>query len=430
MEYLLRTHIQPVDPSFQLSQRVEPISFAQIQAALPTPQTALIKWCVSKDTFTTFIVTKNCTQPLVITKDFEEVQTLTEIKDKYLSKYREYKDKWQERLILFLYQLARTLEWDEVIESLKQVLPDCNRIILVPHRWLHIIPIHALPLKDGRCLLDLFPQGVSYAPSVQLLELTQKQVWGDTGDKKFFAVQNPTEDPALPYTSVTLYQRYLIPALPYTSVEVAAIRKQFQPHDDVLVGKEGHRKALTTERLGKANYTHFSCHGTFNFEKPERSALLLADSVVEMEAQEDKEDKEDGEDRRDKTRYLPSRDGSYIDLEKCLTLGEIFSLDLRNCRLVTLSACETGLTDIKNLSDEYIGLPSGFLYAGSPSVVSSLWAVSDLSTTFLMIKFYQNLQTMDDEAVFTIKSFLIDTLNDSCPFASPYYWGAFCAVGS
>ncbi|MEM7590136.1 MAG: CHAT domain-containing tetratricopeptide repeat protein [Cyanobacteria bacterium P01_A01_bin.83] len=448
MEYLLRNHIQPVDPSFQLSQRVELISFGQIQAALPTPQTALIEWCVSKDTFTTFIVTKNRTQPLVITKNFEEVQTLTEIKDKYLSKYREYKEKWQERLILFLYQLARTLEWDEVIESLKQVLPDCNRIILVPHRWLHIIPIHALPLKDGRCLLDLFPQGVSYAPSVQLLELTQQEVWGNTGDKEdrkdkeeknFFAVQNPTEDPDLPYTSV----------------EVAAIRKQFQPQDDVLVGKEGHRQALTTERLGKANYTHFSCHGTFNFEKPERSALLLADSVVEMEAEGDKEDK------GDKTRYLPSRDGSYIDLEKCLTLGEIFGLDLRSCRLVTLSACETGLTDIKNLSDEYIGLPSGFLYAGSPSVVSSLWAVSDLSTTFLMIKFYQNLREMDSVAIalnqaqlwlrnvtkeelvqwktsldipgaqkFRIDSALRSMPDNSYPFAAPSHWAAFCAIGS
>jgi CHAT domain-containing protein len=44
-----------------------------------------------------------------------------------------------------------------------------------------------------------------------------------------------------------------------------------------------------------------------------------------------------------------------------------------------------------SLSDEYIGLPSGFLYAGSSSVVSSLWKVNDLSTAFLMIKFYQNL---------------------------------------
>jgi CHAT domain-containing protein len=57
------------------------------------------------------------------------------------------------------------------------------------------------------------------------------------------------------------------------------------------------------------------------------------------------------------------------------------------------------LTTFDSLSDEYIGLPSGFLYAGSPSVVSSLWSVSDLSTAFLIIKFYENLHTMPSVAV-------------------------------
>ncbi|MFM6023342.1 MAG: CHAT domain-containing protein, partial [Dolichospermum sp.] len=59
--------------------------------------------------------------------------------------------------------------------------------------------------------------------------------------------------------------------------------------------------------------------------------------------------------------------------------------------LITLSACETGLIDLNSISDEYIGLPSGFLFAGSSSVVSSLWTVNDLSTSFLMIKFYEIL---------------------------------------
>ena len=134
---------------------------------------------------------------------------------------------------------------------------------------------------------------------------------------------------------------------------------------------------------------------------------------------------------------------------------------LRNCSLVTLSACETGLTDFRSLSDEYIGLPSGFLYAGSPSVVSSLWAVNDLSTSFLMIKFYQNLQEMDSvpialnqaqiwlrsvtkeelyawgeslplplyEKMPYLDSALRELPPNAVPYASPYYWAAFCAVG-
>lgn len=58
-----------------------------------------------------------------------------------------------------------------------------------------------------------------------------------------------------------------------------------------------------------------------------------------------------------------------------------------------------GLTDFNNTSDEYIGLPSGFLYAGSSSVVSSFWTVNDLSTSFLMIKFIQILQDTTDMSV-------------------------------
>ncbi|MFM6199889.1 MAG: CHAT domain-containing protein, partial [Dolichospermum sp.] len=99
---------------------------------------------------------------------------------------------------------------------------------------------------------------------------------------------------------------------------------------------------------------HFSCHGGFNPANPLESALLLAN-------------------------------------KEPLTLGEIFELRLHKCRLITLSACETGLIDLNSISDEYIGLPSGFLFAGSPSVVSSLWTVNDLSTSFLMIKLYEIL---------------------------------------
>lgn len=73
-----------------------------------------------------------------------------------------------------------------------------------------------------------------------------------------------------------------------------------------------------------------------------------------------------------------------------LTLAEIIAkLDLKATRLVTLSACETGLTDIRLSPDEYLGLPAGFLQAGAPAVISTLWAVDDLSTMLLMEHFYQ-----------------------------------------
>jgi CHAT domain-containing protein len=151
-------------------------------------------------------------------------------------------------------------------------------------------------------------------------------------------------------------------------------------------------------------------------------------------------------------------------------LDKIFALKLEKCRLVTLSACETGLIDAQNTSDEYIGLPSGFLLAGSKAVVSSLWTVSDLSTAFLMMKFYENLQTINNvslalnqaqqwlrnltteefetllvkyhpqiEEIFAqlpedtrpvARAILKRTSNRKPhPFAAPFYWAGFTATG-
>ena len=66
-------------------------------------------------------------------------------------------------------------------------------------------------------------------------------------------------------------------------------------------------------------------------------------------------------------------------------------MNLNQCSLVTLSACETGLADPTSISDEYISLPSGFLFAGTPRLVCSLQEVSSISTTLLIREFYKNL---------------------------------------
>ena len=74
-----------------------------------------------------------------------------------------------------------------------------------------------------------------------------------------------------------------------------------------------------------------------------------------------------------------------------LEVREIFELDL-NASLVVLSGCETGLGNLSS-GDELIGLTRAFIYAGTPSVVASLWKVDDASTAVLMSSFYKNLKT-------------------------------------
>jgi len=427
LDDLITQQIQPIDPSFSLTQRVEPISFQQIQELLPDDKTALIEWYILRETFVTFIITRQSPGITLWQSSPEDGQDLINWIIEYLQDYAQpSKERWKYHLESHLNRLADILHLEEVLTH----VPDaCDRVILIPHLFLHLFPLHALPLPNqkDKCLLDKFPRGVRYAPSCQLLQLTQKQERPDFS--YFFGIQNPTQD------------------LFYANLEVQTVRRFFEPAH-VLIEENAKKGTLSTvantEHLRAAHCAHFSCHGTFNFESPLKSALILAD-------------------------------------KEPLTLGEIFALTLSKCRLVTLSACETGLTDPRSISDEYISLPSGFLYAGALAVVSSLWAVSDLSTCFLMIKFYENLRNFpkleagdvaialnqaqiwlrdltneEFEAVFTKYQLQIDEIlaqlhkgdrfefqdaldqarkqiqapdRQPKPFANPYYWAAFTATG-
>ncbi|NER30044.1 MAG: CHAT domain-containing protein [Symploca sp. SIO1C4] len=414
LDNLITNEIDPIDPNFRATQQVKPISSNEIQN-LVDERTAIVEWYINDDNFHTFTITNQSQHPQVWSSSAGERQAFLDWQEEYLQDYQENREQWIEKLSDRLYRLSEILHIDDIINSLPS---NCDQIILIPHRFLHLIPLHTVPLSQHPCLIDRFPRGVRYAPSCQLLQLTQNPE--RTNFERFLAMQNPTKD------------------LGYTSVEVGTIQHYFR-HTDVFVENaakkatiievkikdNGTREVIQNSQLSLANCAHFSCHGEFNFESPLDSALLLADG-------------------------------------ERLTLGEIFDLDLSQCRLVTLSACETGLTNYKILSDEYVGIPSSFLYAGSPSVVSSLWTVQDVSTAFLMIKFYQNLSSYETVVIAlnqaqtwlrnlskkelqewisenkisldaTLKMNLrrrLHKMSDSeQPFKSPFHWAAFCAIG-
>ena len=83
---------------------------------------------------------------------------------------------------------------------------------------------------------------------------------------------------------------------------------------------------------------------------------------------------------------------SGLDLSKGqrLTLGNLLSEPDKfvGSRLVVLSACETGLVDLE-VPAESLGLPAAFMQAGTPGIISTLWTVDEISTMFLMGKFYE-----------------------------------------
>ncbi|MBH8566353.1 CHAT domain-containing protein [Nostoc sp. CENA67] len=447
--------INKIDPNFKFTQKLNEISFSEIKA-LVGQHTAIIEWYITNNQIITFIITHNeewkiKKEPPFWASSSEDLDNLIKWCKEYFEAYyaprlKEYKDdnqennnkkaelkkQWEDGLTIRFQQLAEILHINDILSHIPKT---CDRLILVPHRFLHLLPLHALPLseKQDQCLLDKFKGGVGYAPSCQLLQISQGLQ--RTEFRELFAIQNP--------------KNANLKSLDYAKLEVDAICKLFSD-SEVLKQENASEVALKeSDKLLSSHCCHFACHGKFDLKSPVESALLLAEYEPEHKSSaKDQQLEEDGR----------------------LTLREIFELTLDQCRLVTLSACETGMVDPDSISDEYIGLPSGFMFAGSPSVVASLWRVDDISTAFLMSKFYENLtehrqkpfqpeegavaialnqaqcwlrdvtntelmQRIENlplshtNKVNLIKIFNQYEKNNEKPFYKPYYWAAFCAIG-
>jgi len=429
------THVNQLRQRYNELYPFKPILFDQIQKLIDN-NTAIIEWYITEDKFATFVITSTSPQIQLWQSSEQDLNDLINWANEYLADYTDKKDEkktqWRQNLATRLQRLAEILHLDEII---KLVPPTVDKLVLIPHRFLHLFPLHALNLtktahNNSDCLLDRFPKGVSYAPSCQLLQRAKMRQRPNFSH--LFAIQNPTRD------------------LTYANLEVQTIQQHFNPQD-ILIETAAKKAVIDNNRLSIADCIHFSCHGYFNFENPLLSALLLADCELPPPPP-----------NPDPNRYLTLKNNKTLDLKECLTLADIFDLDLRACRLVVLSACETGITDFRSFSDEYIGLPSGFLVAGSPSVLCSLWSVSELSTAFLLIDFYDRLKrdltvalalkeaqnwlrtvTKKDLLDWIGKKKIIlnpiqqiyldkhlhDKEDNHQPFDSPFYWAAFCAIG-
>jgi CHAT domain-containing protein/tetratricopeptide (TPR) repeat protein len=186
--------------------------------------------------------------------------------------------------------------------------------------------------------------------------------------------------------------------LPFTRMEADAIRR-LAPQGTVWesLDFQANRQTALSGRLSRYRIVHFATHGLLDSTHPELSGLVF--SLV---------------------------DPTGRPTNGFLSLEDIYNLSLP-VDLVVLSGCETGLG--KEIDGEgLIGLTRGFMYAGTPSVVASLWKVEDSATAELMERFYRKLLQDHDRPAAALRAAQLEMKRDK-HWSAPYNWAAFTFQG-
>jgi len=232
----------------------------------------------------------------------------------------------------YLDSVLRQLH-SKIFEPIRPYLHGIEKIVFVPYSGFHLLPLHALFTERGgqrHYLMDRYRR-ISYAPSAGVLAQCRARDKPLRDPEAVVALANPTNN--------------LLPTAEYEAHTIGSLfRTKYMPRASKVDILKAARDANIFHYLGHADGDALHLH---------------ADSGV-------------GE-------------------EKYATEDIFLSLSLPEAPLVTLSACKTGKVSLGK-TDEYIGLPSAFLYAGAATVICSLWPVHDSSTTLLMCKMYEYMK--------------------------------------
>lgn len=301
-----------------------------------------------------------------------------------------------------------------------------RRLLIAPDRSLYFLPFETLPDPNDAPNADeayvgkalLYDHEVVIQPSVSILAAIRRERALRTSAPKMMALLadpvfdadddrvtkrtgQPSKDPHNDETVSTTLSPSIHGAnhrLPFSLREARRIT-EIAGESDTLVasGFDANVRMATDPRLGLYRIVHLATHGSVNVENPALSGIML--SLV---------------------------DETGNSQQGFLGLYDIYNLHL-NADLVVLSACRTALgKDVRG--EGLVGLTRGFLYAGSSSVVASLWQVDDEATAALMTHFYTAL-LRDRLSPAVALNLAKQAMRSEERWRAPYYWAGFTLQG-
>lgn len=261
-----------------------------------------------------------------------------------------------------------------------------KKLILITDGLLKYLPYGALNTSENGLSYLVEEQAISYANSATLYaELIARDV--KNGDllafAPIFAGEQVQVDPS----------RDKLLALPHNTNEVEQILTSFN-------GQSFKNRNATLENfnseLSKYSMLHLATHAILDDTSPDYSYLAFTSTKNE---------------------------------ESLLYVSDLYNLQIK-ADLVTLSACETGVGELKR-GEGFLSLARGFFYSGASSIASTLWKINDASTTTLMDSFYKNLADGDtkDLALQKAKNLFLNN-NRENGLSHPYYWSGFIISGN
>jgi CHAT domain-containing protein/Tfp pilus assembly protein PilF len=388
----VQVKIRQSSPRYAALTQPAPLPLEEIQQKVLDPDTVLLEYSLGEEKSFLWAVTRGSIKSYELPKRATVESLATSAYNLLIARSPQYAETALQLSGMLLAPVAAEIK--------------NKRLLIVGDGALQYFPFAALPTPGGPDPLIVDHEIVTAPSGAVVAVLRQEMTNKRAADKTLAVFADPVfsiNDPRVgsaQTTSGTARSGGLpsLRRLRFSRHEANEITR-FVPADSKIeaVDFAANRALATSSEIGRYRIVHFATHGLINNEHPELSGVVL--SLVDQKGQ--------------------PQNGF-------LRLYDLYNLKL-SAELVVLSACQTGLgREIKG--EGLVGLTRGFMYAGAPRVVASLWQVEDRASAELMKRFYEGMFAKKLSPAAALKAAQVSMHTDK-RWHAPYYWAAFTLQG-